>query len=1545
MNPSPAASPVSPHAAQLRAAVAALQKQAARISELETAVQAAHDPVAIVGIGCRFPGGAHGPEAFWEKLRTGFDAVREVPPERWATADFFDADPDAAGKIATNYGAFLDEVDKFDAAFFRISPREAATMDPQQRLLLETAWEAFEHAGLPPDSLAGSATGVFVALTVIDYLRLIYRHDLRRIDSYCATGNVANIAAGRLSYFFGLRGPALAVDTACSSSLVAIHLACQSLRSGESTHALAAGVNLILAPDNSVAVSRARMLAPDGRCKTFDAAADGYARGEGCGVLVLQRLSHARRDGRRILGVIRGTAVAQDGARAGLTVPHGPAQAAVVRTALAAAGVKPAEVGYVEAHGTGTSLGDPIEAEALAGVFGRDLQRTTPLVIGSLKTNVGHMESAAGVGGIIKTVLALSHGEIPPHLHFKREHPELRLAEIPAVVPTRMQAWPAGYARRIAGVSSFGSSGTIAHVVLEAPEADPTPAATTGAGPHTLVFSAKTPAALKRLGARYRALLSALPGGVTPAEICYTAAVGRSLLAHHRVVTGRDAAELAASLAQPLTETALPELAPPATRLVTLPAYPFERTRHWIEPEPAATMAGVCGGGAMVDRAPDAPDALQFGIMFFNGSETGAGERYRLVLEAARYADARGFSSVWAPERHFTDFGGLYPNPATLHAALARETKHLRLMAGSCVLPLHHVLRLVEEWSMVDNLSGGRAGISFAPGWNPADFALAPDRYAGRQDELFRGIAEARRLWRGEKIRVQGGDGREIEVRAYPTPVQAALPLWITAAGNPRTFERAGEVGANLLTHLLDQDPDELAEKIARYRTARAKAGHDPAAGRVTVMLHTFVGADAAAVVAKTRAPYTHYLRENLHLLRGLGASRGRDIDLAALSESERTAFVEFLYDRFVATRALIGTPASCAPLVRRLAAAGASEIACLLDFGATTDDVLAMLPELTAFKAAVAGELRVNLSGPNVHPTGGAETRGRAPEGGHEIVWRPVTLVPQEPVPAEPQAWLVCGDGHGVGASLIERLRARGQSATAWQPGQPVPSGLARVVDLRPLEPGAELAGTVELVQRSTGRLWTVTCGAQAVGGVVPDPMGAAFWGLLRVLPVEQPARWGGLIDLDPSLPAEAQAEALWLALTTSTREDQVALRSGQAAAARLVTAPLISDPALAGFRPRADAAYLITGGLGGVGFAVARWLAAAGARHLVLWGRKAPDAARAADLAALERTGVTVTVRSVDLGDATAVTLALAETPGVPLRGVFHAAGAWQDEALAELTPESIGATWRAKAAGAAHLDAALHNVELDAFVMFSAFSALLPAPHQGNYAAANAFLDALAHRRRARGAAALSVGWGPWSEIGFATTEYGRRAHSRLESLGIARFAPDEGLGLLERALGAGRPHVAAMKVDWSRLFTADPAAKWSPLLGELLAAHAPAAEPAVEAGRIARSLAAWPADEQATRLTTEFAALIAAVLRMNPADVSPRSPLADLGVDSLVAIEIKNRLQRDAGIDVPLTRLLESPTLAQLAAEWLPQVKLAAMAATPAPLAGAMQEVEI
>ena len=372
-------------AEQMRTAYRAITSQKARIAELEASLRSTRsEPVAVVGIGCRFPGGVRGPDSFWERLRAGFDAVREVPPERWPVDAYYDADPETPGKIYTRYGAFLDEVDRFDAKFFGISPREAASMDPQQRLLLETAWEALEHAGIPPADLAGTPGGVFVGLTTVDYLKLVYRDDLRRVDAYAATGNVANIAAGRLSYFFGLRGPSVTLDTACSSSLVAVHLACQSLRLGESSLALAAGVNLILAPGQLRGTSPApRMLSPGGSCRAFDAAADGYVRGEGCGVAVLKLLSRAQADGDRILAVIRGSAVGQDGARSGLTVPNGPAQADLIRRALSAAGAVPGDVGYLEAHGTGTSLGDPIEAEALAAVFGRDPRRKEPLVLGS----------------------------------------------------------------------------------------------------------------------------------------------------------------------------------------------------------------------------------------------------------------------------------------------------------------------------------------------------------------------------------------------------------------------------------------------------------------------------------------------------------------------------------------------------------------------------------------------------------------------------------------------------------------------------------------------------------------------------------------------------------------------------------------------------------------------------------------------------------------------------------------------------------------------------------------------------------------------------------------------------------------------------------------------------------------------------------------------------------------------------------------------------------------------------------------------------------
>ena len=495
-------------------------------ARLDTLEKARTEPIAIVGIGCRFPGGVRSADDYWRLLRAGADAVTEVPPSRWSLAEWFDADPDAPGKIYTRWGGFLDDVDQFDARFFGISPREAASLDPQQRLLLEVSWEALEHAAISADALAGSATGVFVGISGNDYAQLHGGFlDPRRLDAYAGTGSIDSVAAGRLSYVLGLHGPNFPIDTACSSSLVALHLACQSLRLGECRVALAAGVNLTLTPIATVYFCKMRALSPTGRCRTFDAAADGYVRGEGCGVVVLKRLSDAERDGDRILALVRGSAVNHDGRSNGLTAPNGAAQEAVLRAALVNAGLEPAQVGYVEAHGTGTVLGDPIEVHALAAVLGKNRTAANPLLLGSVKTNLGHLEAAAGIAGLIKAVLVLRHGEVPPHLHLARPNPHIPWQELPVAVPTRGQSWP-GSGPRFAGVSSFGFSGTNAHVLLEG-VLPPSPVPSATGSVRLLAMSAKSDEALRTRAAQLADHIAQEPA-VVLADVCATANAGRA---------------------------------------------------------------------------------------------------------------------------------------------------------------------------------------------------------------------------------------------------------------------------------------------------------------------------------------------------------------------------------------------------------------------------------------------------------------------------------------------------------------------------------------------------------------------------------------------------------------------------------------------------------------------------------------------------------------------------------------------------------------------------------------------------------------------------------------------------------------------------------------------------------------------------------------------------------------------------------------------------------------------------------------------------------
>ena len=529
-----------------------LREALLRIEELEQQLARSEHrggtPIAIIGLACRFPGGADDPEAYWRVLKDGVDAIGEVPADRWDVSSFYDPDPEAPGKMSSRFGGFLPDVSRFDADFFGVAPREALKMDPQHRLVLEVAWEALENAAVSPHRLEGSRTGVFVGITGNDYLpRLNDAHE--RIDAYHLTGSFLNFAAGRVSYLLGLQGPALAVDTACSSSLVGVHLACQSLRGAECRMALAAGVNLILSPEITIAASKSRMLAPDGRCKTFDARADGFVRSEGCGVVVLKRLADALGDGDRVLAVIRGSAVNQDGKSSGLTVPNKLAQEAVIREALAAAGVAPAEVGYVEAHGTGTSLGDPIEVRALGAVLGSGRQKERPFLLGSVKTNVGHLESAAGVAGLIKVVLALQHEAIPPHLHLRQPSPLIAWDEIPVRIPTALTPWTRGRERRIGGVSSFGASGTNAHVVVEEAPALPLPSPGTERPIHLLPLSARSESALQALAARLERRLAGADATAL-ADVGFTLGVGRGHFSERAALVVRTTTEARDALAR-----------------------------------------------------------------------------------------------------------------------------------------------------------------------------------------------------------------------------------------------------------------------------------------------------------------------------------------------------------------------------------------------------------------------------------------------------------------------------------------------------------------------------------------------------------------------------------------------------------------------------------------------------------------------------------------------------------------------------------------------------------------------------------------------------------------------------------------------------------------------------------------------------------------------------------------------------------------------------------------------------------------------------------
>ncbi|MEM9274505.1 MAG: beta-ketoacyl synthase N-terminal-like domain-containing protein [Cyanobacteria bacterium P01_F01_bin.143] len=527
-------------------------------SKLETLEKAQHEPIAIVGMGCRFPG-ANNPQEFWQLLSNAQDAITQIPAEHWDKDQYYDNQPATPGKICNNYGGFVPHLKEFDASFFRIAPREAASLDPQQRLLLEVSWEALENAAISADQIKSSQTGVFIGISATDYWHQLLSRKQSEIDAYLTTGNTHSLASGRLSHFYNFTGPSISLDTACSSSLVAVHLAIKSLRSRECNLALVGGVNRLISPKVSINFSQAKMLSPDGRCQTFDEAANGFVRSEGCGIVVLKRLSDAIADRDNIRAVLLGSAVNQDGRTSSITTPNSLSQQAVIKQALENSKVEAQQVSYLETHGTGTSLGDLIEVEALSSVFGSNQK----LILGAVKTNIGHLESASGIASLIKTVLALENESIPANLHLKKPNEKIEWQNLPFKLPQNAIAWKKSEQPRIAGVSAFGFSGTNAHVIVQSSDIShqlsvSSDEKTNEGFSYVLTLSARSKKALQELVKRYQEYLMKTSSSIK--DICYTANIGRSHFNHRLALVVSSIADLQTKLTQFLSQELPPNL-------------------------------------------------------------------------------------------------------------------------------------------------------------------------------------------------------------------------------------------------------------------------------------------------------------------------------------------------------------------------------------------------------------------------------------------------------------------------------------------------------------------------------------------------------------------------------------------------------------------------------------------------------------------------------------------------------------------------------------------------------------------------------------------------------------------------------------------------------------------------------------------------------------------------------------------------------------------------------------------------------------------------
>ncbi|MCX2729381.1 SDR family NAD(P)-dependent oxidoreductase [Saccharopolyspora sp. NFXS83] len=1447
------------------------------------------EPIAIVAMACRFPGGVSTPQDLWQLVADGVDTTSEFPGNRgWNTADLYDPDPDSTGRTYARAGSFLHDAGDFDADFFGISPNEALAVDPQQRLLLETAWEAFERAGIDPDSLRGSDTGVFAGIMLHDYAPSA--GGPANLEGQLAVANAPSVASGRVSYTFGLQGPAITVDTACSSSLVSLHLAAQSLRQGECSLALAGGATVMATPELFVEFSRQRGLSADGRCKSFAGAADGTGWGEGAGWLLLERLSDARRLGHEVLAVVRGAAVNQDGASNGLTAPNGPAQQRVIRQALASARLTAADVDVVEAHGTGTRLGDPIEAQALLATYGQD--RTQPLLLGSVKSNIGHTQAAAGVAGVIKMVLALRHGVVPRTLHVDEPTPEVDWSAGAVELATSQVPWPTVDRARRAAVSSFGVSGTNAHVVLEqAPTVDvPVGNRPSGVVPWTL--SAKTDAAVRAQAARLRAFVQAHPD-LDPVDVGWSLATTRSVFDRRAVVVGSDRGVLLDGLGVLASGGSVVRAAVGKAVLV----FPGQGSQ-WVG------MAVELLGSSPVFAASidECAGVLSEFVDWSLVDVLRAGEGFERVdvVQPVLWAVMVSLAALW---RSY----GVVPGAVVGHSqgeiAAAVVCGALSLRDGARVVALRSKVLLgiaggggmVSVALSVDEVRARLVdGIGIAAVNGPCSVVVSGaagvlDRW---QAEVEAAGVRVRRVpvdYASHSADVERLREEILEVLAPVSPRSVELPFYSTLTGG--VFDTSG-LDAGYWYESLRQPV--LFEQATRELLDH---GHDVL---IECSPHPVlaVGIEETAEAAGTTVAALGSLRRDDggldRFLASLGEAwtRGATPDWsAALAGGRRVELPTYAFQR---VRFWLENRPATAPVDALFWD--------LVDQGEVDAMVSGVGPEAEQERSALTTVLPVL-----------ATWRRRQQE---ETFRYRVTWVPVPESPVEPGPWLVLVPEEPTEhvAGCLDALTALGSkfmpidlgSGLGDLPG-PEPRGVLSLLALggkTALENAADLARvTRELGEAGVGApLWVATSGATGPG-VPHAPEQAMLWGLGRSAAVEIPDRWGGLIDI----PAEPTPET-WrhFAGALGGDEDQVAVRASGVFARRLVRSTGPSK----GWQPRGT--VLVTGGTGAVGREVARWLATQGVERLVLTSRSGGNAPDAGPLAAeLAAVGVSVAVEACDVADRQALAVLLERhTPNA----IIHAAGALDDGLVGSLTAARFAAVAASKVDAVKNLHELTRDTGLDAFVAFTSLAGVVGSPGQGNYAAANAAVDALIETYRVQGFPATSIAWGLWAGSGADGGTSGRHLGAR----GIVPMEPARMLDSLGWAVGNDEASTTVARIDWPRFTLLSAATR---LYDDLVDTRRQADEPAtpeVEATSLADRLALLSPAERDREVITLVRREAAVALGHADAElIESGRAFRELGFDSLTAMQLRNRLVAVTGLDLPSALVFNYPNTSALA----------------------------